>query len=112
LSLSAELNTLTGFLEAVDKTLKQCQDQNILLSPVDEEVWHQSASALEDCQTSLAELECLVIKITSKAQTARPWRSTKLAFDLNSHARTIEGLQDKIHKSTRALHTIMAVFNV
>ncbi|KAK3380894.1 hypothetical protein B0H63DRAFT_415614 [Podospora didyma] len=110
--LCAEVSALAGFLDAVDRTLKQCQQRNILLSPVDEDVWQQSRSSLGDCQTLLTELEVLIAKIKRKRRPTRLWRSAKVAMSLSSHAPEIEDLQDRIHKSNWALQTILAVFTV
>ncbi|KAK3324918.1 hypothetical protein B0H66DRAFT_491534 [Apodospora peruviana] len=112
-SLCAELTKLAGFLDAVDRTLKQCEQRNVLLSPIDEDVWCQSASVLDDCKASLAELDVLAASITkSAARSGRLWRSTRAAMNLNAHASDIEALQEKIHKSNWALQTMLAVFNV
>ncbi|KAK3984000.1 hypothetical protein QBC44DRAFT_200655, partial [Cladorrhinum sp. PSN332] len=112
--LCNELITLAGFLDAIDRSVKQFQQSNALLSPINDDIWRQSLIALEDCQTSLSELEELVTKVKNgrdRSRSTRLWRLTRitLAISLDSHTSEIDHLRNKIHKSNCALQTMLSV---
>ncbi|KAK4230334.1 hypothetical protein QBC38DRAFT_346034, partial [Podospora fimiseda] len=115
--LCNELTTLAGFFDAIDRSVKQFQQTNPLLSPINDDIWRQSLIAVEDCQASLSELEVLVNKFkngSDLSRSTRLWRLTRITFaiSLDSHAADIDHLRNKIHKSNCALQTMLSVFNV
>jgi hypothetical protein len=111
-ALCHELSTLINFLEAVDRTLKECRERPLSLTSMDEDLWRQSALSLADCKTTLGELETFIDRIKAAAKSSPFFRRAKIAIDLTICGRDISGFQEKIHKSNWALQTMLSAINV
>ncbi|KAM4060134.1 hypothetical protein HRG_002257 [Hirsutella rhossiliensis] len=108
--LCKELSDLTGFLEAIDATLRGCQKFDLGL--VDDALWRQSELALANCQTTLNELALLVCKIKNSNQPKRFARKVRAAVDLNIYGDDLVMYRDRIHQSNSALQTMLHAINV
>ena len=111
-ALCTEVSTLIKFLEAVDRTLKDCSQRPLSLAAIDEDLWRQSNLSLEDCKTTLGELANFINKIKAAAKSSGFFRRAKVAVDLTMYARDISGFQEKIHKSNWALQTMLSAISV
>ena len=111
-SLCTEISRLVSFLEAVDRTLKECGERPLSLASIDENLWRQSALSLADCKTSLDELENFIERIKTAGKTSVFFRRAKIAIDLTLYSRDLSGFQEKIHKSTLALQTMLSAIHV
>lgn len=79
---------------------------------MDEALWRQSEIVMSDCRATLSELGVLVDKINEDTDSkGLGWRA-RVASGLNAHRDEIEGLRDKIHKSTSALRTVLHTITV
>lgn len=107
-ALCSELSTLISFLEAVDRTLKECRGQPLSLASMDEEMWYQSALSLADCKATLSDLENLTSRIKASVKHAGFFARVKATVDLTMYARDLAGFQEKIHKSNWALQTMLS----
>jgi hypothetical protein len=107
-ALCAELSTLISFLEAVDRTLKECREQPLSLASMDEEMWHQSDLSLADCKVTLNDLQDLTHKIKASVKHVGFFGRVKTTVDLTMYARDLAGFQEKIHKSNWALQTMLS----
>lgn len=115
-SLCGEIATLARFLTSVDRTLQGAHQQQFRssasLASVDDNLWHQSALALSDCQITLTELSALVSRIERAVrERKRLWR-LRTAVDLKFHASELEGYRAKINKSNWALQMILHAITV
>lgn len=110
-ALCTQLQRLIKFLEAVDRTLKNCRG-TFLLASMDEDLWRQSALSLEDCKTILDDLASLINRIKTVAKNASFFRRAKVAMDLTMFASDISGFEEKIHKSNWALQTMLSAIQV
>ncbi|KAK7980317.1 hypothetical protein PG989_012774 [Apiospora arundinis] len=61
--LCIELQSLTGYIQAINKTLNKCQRNPFALAPIDEDVWKQIGIAIADCQQTISDLSALVKRI-------------------------------------------------
>jgi hypothetical protein len=111
-ALCHELSTLINFLEAVDRTLKQCRERPLSLVSIDEDLWRQSALSLADCKATLGKLETFIDRIKAVAKSPRIFRRAKIAVDLTMYGRDISSFQEKINKSNWALQTMLSAINV
>ncbi|KAH7310471.1 hypothetical protein B0I35DRAFT_74694 [Stachybotrys elegans] len=109
-SLCDELSSLTGFLQAIDSTLKGCQKFDLGL--VDERLWQQSEIALANCHTTLNELGLVVAKIKdSSRKKGFAWKA-RVVLDLSIYGDDLVLYRDKIHQSSSALQTMLHTINV
>jgi glycerol-3-phosphate O-acyltransferase len=104
-ALCTQLQRLIKFLEAVDRTLKNCRGTFLLAS-------RQSALSLEECKTTLDDLASLINRIKTVAKSASFFRRAKVAMDLTMFASDISGFEEKIHKSNWALQTMLSAIQV
>jgi hypothetical protein len=111
-SLCTEISRLINFLQAVDRTLKECGGESLSLASIDKNLWQQSALSLADCKTTLCELETFFERIRATAKSPSFIRRAKIAIDLTIYHGDISGFQEKIHKSNLALQTILSTINV
>lgn len=111
-ALCHELGTLINFLETVKRTLEECQDRPLSLASMDENLWRQSVLSLEDCKTTIAELEAFIERIKTVAKSTGIFRRAKIAVDLTMYSRDISAFQEKINKSNWALQTMLSAINV
>jgi hypothetical protein len=111
-SLCTEISSLINFLEAVDRSLKECGERSLSLASIDENLWRQSALSLADCKTTLGELETFIERIKAAAKSSGFFRRAKIAIDLTIYSRDISGFQEKIHKSNLAFQTVLSAINV
>lgn len=79
---------------------------------MEEDLWHQSRLSLEDCRTTLEELTSLVDRIVENATSQGFFRRARVATDLTMYAVEIAGFEEKIHKSTFALQTMLSAIQV
>lgn len=107
-ALCTELSTLISFLEAVDRTLKECRGQPLSLASMDEDMWYQSALSLADCTKTLSDLEGLTNRIKASAKHTSFFARVKATVDLTMYTRDLAGFQEKIHKSNWALQTMLS----
>ena len=110
-ALCTQLSRLIKFLEAVDRTLRNCRG-TFSLASVDEELWRQSALSLEDCKTTLDELATFINRIKTVAKSASFFRRAKVAMDLTIFAGDITSFEEKILKSNWALQTMLSAIQV
>ncbi|OBT61581.1 hypothetical protein VE03_08939 [Pseudogymnoascus sp. 23342-1-I1] len=107
-ALCSELSTLISFLEAVDRTLKECRGQPLSLASMDEDMWYQSALSLADCKATLSDLGDLTNRIKASVKHTGFFARVKATVDLTMYARDLAGFQEKIHKSNWALQTMLS----
>jgi hypothetical protein len=108
--LCEDLELFTSNLQAVRKTLDGCQALDF--SRVERDLWQQSELAIADCVLTLGQLRDLVERIKQTIPSNAIIRRIRRAVDLSNHGAELEAFQDKIHKSTTALHTILQTINV
>lgn len=107
-ALCTELSTLISFLEAVERTLKECREQPLSLASMDEEMWYQSGLSLADCKVTLNDLQDLINKIKASVKHVGFFGRVRATVDLTTYARDLAGFQEKIHKSNWALQTMLS----
>ncbi|TDZ16292.1 hypothetical protein Cob_v010624 [Colletotrichum orbiculare MAFF 240422] len=108
--LCDEMMHLTEFLLSVGKLSSKYDKQDLDL--VEEDLWSQSDSAIDNCEITLNELKVLVGKISDGADSKRFGWKAKVVIDLSRYGNEISTLRDKIHKSNCALQTILLTINV
>ncbi|KAH8812018.1 hypothetical protein F5884DRAFT_299418 [Xylogone sp. PMI_703] len=110
--LCKEISALGGFLEVVDRALKECREQPLSVASMNEDLWRQITLSLADCQTTLGELEGFIDKIKATSKNSSRFRRVKVAGDLTMYSRNIAGFREKINKSNWALQTMLSAMNV
>ncbi|TDZ40513.1 hypothetical protein CTRI78_v010265 [Colletotrichum trifolii] len=108
--LCDEMMHLTEFLLSVGKLSSKYDKQDLDL--VEEDLWSQSDSAIDNCEITLNELKVLVGKISDGADSKSFGWKAKVVIDLSRYGNEISTLRDKIHKSNCALQTILLTINV
>ncbi|KAK8108055.1 uncharacterized protein PG998_010068 [Apiospora kogelbergensis] len=112
LALCIELRGLDGYIQAINKTLKECQRNPLCLAPIDEDVWEQSGIAIADCQQTVDDLSALAKGIGGSGRSNKLFWRGKVAVGMQIHARDVVNFRDKIHMSTLSLQTLLQVINI
>ncbi|KAF6810847.1 hsp70 family protein [Colletotrichum sojae] len=115
--LCKEVSRLSGLLESVQKTVRECQGQALTLAHLDHQMWKHIASTLEDCESNLGGLEALLTRIRSEYDPegnglSRLLKKTNMNIYFTIHKDEIQDYTFKVMRSNCAMQTTLGVVSV
>ncbi|KAF6834677.1 hsp70 family protein [Colletotrichum plurivorum] len=115
--LCKEVSRLSGLLDSVQKTVRECQDQALTLAHLDHQMWKHIASTLEDCESNLGGLGALLARIRSEYDPegnglSRLLKKTNMNIYFTIHKEEIQDYTFKVMRSNCAMQTTLGVVSV
>ncbi|KAF6842416.1 hsp70 family protein [Colletotrichum musicola] len=115
--LCKEVSRLSGLLDSVQKTVRECQDQALTLAHLDHQMWKHIASTLEDCKSNLGGLGALLTRIRSEYDPegnglSRLLKKTNMNIYFTIHKEEIQDYTFKVMRSNCAMQTTLGVVSV
>lgn len=116
-SLSTEVTRLASLLSSVERTVRDCQTGPLALAHLDEDMWKQISTALDDCKLGVEALTRVITKINGEPSTearslARLLHKPSTHFRLAIRGDDVSDLTRNIYRSNCSMQTALAVVNV
>ena len=104
--------TLKELNLSLERTLRECRSQALVLAHINDELLLSIDHNLNDCKETLSEMDALVENLKKPTSSRNIFRKPNLLVRLTLHRQEILDFQDKISRSNCAMQTSLGVINL